>query len=394
MTYIRSQADSDLAAMMHGTDLGDIVNQDGLWYRAARSVLARIDPAETRRITPISNVIHDNVYNYTAPSDLKGNKIIDIRPQVSRTVADNPTQLRSQRFDLRKALRDRTVQVKHDDATKSIRISWNVSPSPTTLHAMNSLSGNGTWAAVGSATDIAVDSQFYVSGSGSIKFTHNITGDGIQITGMASVDLSNHDEVSELFVWAYFLDGSNVTSATFVWGNDLTTNFWTSAETTTQADGTSFQIGWNLFKFMWNAATESGTVDPETIDSLKFTVAGSSVTSPIRVDNIISSIGKPFDIEYYSKFLFRSSSGTFQETTTASDDIINLDTDSYNILVYETAILAAQQVQGQDMTADINFFREQLHDSRIGLYAKYVKQWPSEAMNPVAQYYSVRSPNR
>lgn len=394
MAFTRAQAESDLAGMLHGSDLSDIVNLDALHFRAGRTVLSRIDPAETRRIAPLANLIHDDVYNYTAPSDLKGNKIIDIRPQVSRTTADNPTQLRSQRFDLRKALRDKTVQVKHDDATKSIRISWDVSPAPVTLHAMNSFDGNGTWSAVASASDVGTDNQSYVSGSGSVKFTHNASGDGIQITDMSSVDITDHENVAEDFFWIDVQNGSNLTSVTPIIGNDLSTNFLTGVAQTAQADGTSFQNGWNRIKFSLADATESGTVDFSEIDSIKVTLASSEALGVVRVDNFISTIGKNFDIEYYSKFIFRTSGGTFKEDTNSTDDIINLDTDSYNIYLYELAILGAQQTQGQDMTQDINFFTEQLHDPTIGLYAYYKKQWPSEAMKPIATYYRVTSPNR
>jgi len=392
MAYSIAQLKDDLIGIGHGTNLNKIQNLNGLFNRTAKKVLAEIDPSETIRIANLTNAIHDDIYDYTLPSDVKGTKVIDIRPQVNRTIADNVSQFTSEEFDLRKSTMDDIIQTKYRDGTKSIRISKNISPAPVTLHSMDSLTGNGTVAVVGSATGLATNSQYYVSGNKSIEFNIVSTGDGIQITGMSSVNLTDHDEVSEHFVRFYMDDVSNLTSATLIWGNDLTSNYWTGTAQTAQADGTAFRNGWNTIKVKWSDATESGTVDPTAIDSLKITFASGAINN-VRVDLWTSSIGEIYEIEYYSKFLFSNSSGTFQETTSADDDTINLDTDSYNIFLYECAYLMAQQMQGEDSGFDVRFFRDELYGdgsaNKKGLYKLYKKSNPSRAIKIKSTYYRI-----
>lgn len=297
---------SHLGGMIHGGSVQRITSINELAYRAGMNVIGKIDPAETRRITNLSNPVHRGIYDYALPTDFK--KIADLRPQVNRSLRDNIVQRFSKRFDLYKRIEDRTIQIKDTDGTRTIRINIAVSPAPIVINSMDSLTGNGTWGAVGSAANVEVNSQFFISGSNSIEFDLIATGDGLQNTTMTAQDLTEHDEISELFVWVYVNDATLLTSVTMLWGNDLTTNFWTGVAATTQFDGTAFRNGWNLCKFTWADATESGTVDPALIDSIRVTVA-SSAQNNVRIDHVTSSIGKIFEIEYYSKFLWRTSAG-------------------------------------------------------------------------------------
>lgn len=389
MALTSQNVSDNLAGMMHSTGVKKIVNLNELKHRAGMNVLSKIDPLETIRVQNITNPIHDDVFEYSAPSDFKD--IIDLRPQVNRTERDNPVRVGSKRFSLKKALEDRTVQIKHDSGTTSLRINIDISPSPVILHTLNDLDGNGTWEAAGSAANVAEESIYYVSGSKSIKFTHTASADGIQITDMTAVDLTDHDEISELFVWVYVPDVTNLTSVTMLWGNDLTTNYWTGAAQTAQADGTAFRNGWNLIKFTWSGATETGTVAPATIDSIRITLASSAALGVCRVDNIISSIGKIWEIEYYSKYIWRNSSGTFIQKPTTSSDILNLDESSYMIYLNELKLLAAQQLQGPEATQDKNDARLELYgdDRQPGLYISYTRKHPSQAMKRQTKYYSI-----
>lgn len=382
-----------LTRRLHGTNINDVTDVNGLLFDAARKVLAEVDPAETRRVTNLSNAIHDDVFNYTLPNDLKGRKVIDIRPQANRTVGDNFSQRLSEAFDLQKNIEDNTFSIRHSDGTKSIRISKNISPAPVTLNEFDSLTANGTVAIVGTAAGLAVNNQFFISGSGSVEFDSAASADGVQVTAMTSVDLTKHDEVSTMFLRFYADDVSNITSATLIWGNDLSTAFWTGVAQTAQFDGTAFRNGWNTISVPWSTATETGTVDPAAIDSLKVTFATSGTVDNLRVDFWTSSIGEIFEIEYYSKFLFRNSGGTWIESPTADSDIINLDTESYNLFLYEAAILAAQQVAGEDMASDVGLWTNELYGGggKLGLYRKYKKDNINESILPQGRYYNLPS---
>ena len=100
--------------------------------------------------------------------------------------------------------------------------------------------------------------------------------------------------------------------------------------------------------------------------------------------------GTILSYEYYSKYLFRDAiTGAFQETVTDNSNFINLDTESFNLMVYLVAYFAVQQQQGLDaMFYDGNFFLQQYQQ---GL-ARYKSMYKSELQKPQSSYYTMNKP--
>jgi len=391
MSLTISNTKDSLTGMIHSTNLDKIKNINDLFRRAANKLLAEVDPPDTIKIAQITNAVHSDIYDYSAPSDLKGNMIIDIRPQVNRALSDRMGQRFIEPFDLRK--RNNTFNVLYNSGEKSLRLSKNISPAGITLHDLNSITANGTWAVGGDATNLTADSLNVISGSASLNF--DLDGSGttgyIEISDMTDVDLSDQDEIGQIFVRVYIPDSSTVTNFILRWGND-TSNYWHSTVTAPH-DQTTFKTGWNILRFNWNGATEVGTVDPEAIDYLRVTVTyDGDADTDYRVDKISCSSGEIWEVVYYSEFLFRTSGGTWQETTGTDTDIINLDVDGYNLFLYECAILAAQQAQTDQMTEDINFFKRELYGygKEPGLYSIYKTKNPNQVKKPIDFYYRIR----
>lgn len=383
MAYTISQLKTDLIGALHGTALNKITGVDDLIDRAARKLLSDVDLQETKRQTQLTNAIYSDVFDYTLPSDLKDDKIIDIFPQVNRKLDDNLAQVYAKNFDLRKV--NNTFDIKHDSGTKSIRISKKVLAG-VTLHGMDDITDNGTWAVSGDATNLTQDTLQFVSGSGSLNFDldGSTTSGFIQNSTMSSVDLTDDEDISTLFAWVYFPDASTITSVDLRWGSD-TTNYW-NVTSTTQHDSNAFETGWNLIAFNWNGATETNSPDSSGIDMLRVTVNYDGVAdTDFRVDNIVSRRGSIFNIKYYSKFLFRSSAGTFQETVSNDSDIVNLDTTGQNLLLDKLTELAARQIQGKNSTFD---YQTYLADYKEGI-AKYKRTNKSEAIKTRATYYDI-----
>ena len=374
-----------LAAQLHGSTLNKVRNFEALCERVANNVISRLDPIDTQRTQALVNPIHSRVYDYALPSDFK--KPIDLMPQDNRASSDNASYESARSFDLRKLIEDKKISIESREGTRFLRVNWPVSPSPLTLHDMNSLTAEGTWSVVGSAANLRINEQYKISGNASIEFDLVVSGDGIQNTGMDALDLTDLDEMADAFVWGYFGSVANLTSVTGIWGNDLTTNYWTPTAQTAQADGTAFKTGWNLLKFPWSTATETGTVAPATIDSFKLTVAATGAIANIRFDNIIFSLGRIFDMKYYSKYLFRNSSGTWLSRPTSDDDTVVLDSDAINIFLLEMLIGAAQQMEAEESGFDINFAQDQLHNPKYGLYARHRAAYPTEAKKKTGHYY-------
>ena len=390
MSYLISDAKEDLEGMLHSTSVSKVKNIYSVFWRAARNLLTKIDPPDTKRIAQITNAVHDDIYDYTAPSDLKGNKIIDIRPQANRAQSDSFSQRFAREFD--KYKKTGTFQIRMNKGTKTLRLSANISKSPVTVHSMDALTGEGTWAAGGDATNLTRDTLEYLYGAASLNFDLNASGSVgyIENSTFTAIDLSDYDEVGALFVSVYIPDISIITNFILRWGSSSSA-YW-SRTVTAPHDQSAFKTGWQILKFEWNGATETGTVDPAAIDYLRLSVTyNGTAETDLRADKITCSKGEIYELEYYSENLFQNSNSTWIAKPTEDTDIVNLDEDGYNLFLYESGLLACQQMAGADSAADQKFFKEQLYGDGArenpGLYHKFKVDHPTEALRPRGYYW-------
>lgn len=388
MSFTITQIKENLTGMGHGGTLNKVRNIEALFERVAARFVLLCKPVETMRLGTLASTIHDDVYNYALPSDF--NALIDLIPQDNRNSWDMAYRRYAGKFDVEKAIKQNTLSIEGSEGSKIIRINWR-SRKGKTLHDMNSVTANGTWAAVATASGIQANSIFKVSGSASIEFDLAASGDGISNTSMNAVNLTDEDEVGDFFVWVYFGSVANLSSISARWGNDLTTAFWAATAQTTQADGTAFKAGWNLVKFPWSTATETGSVAPATIDSFRITVASSGAIANIRVDNIVCSIGRNFDIKYYSKYLFKNSSNTtYMSRPTSDDDLVTIDNDSLPIFLFELLKDMALQMEGTDSSFDIEYAEAQLKM----IYPAFRSEHPDQRKKLAGNYTGLPRLNR
>jgi hypothetical protein len=386
MSYTILNFETDLARKLHGTTINKVGDIYDIAYEAARNVLAKLDLQESKRASSLSNPIFDDVTRYALPSDLKGDKFISVLPQTNVNPTDNLVHVYGRNFDLNKLYKNGIIDIAYENGTKFLNIAVEGNPG-TTLHTVNSVTENGTWAVSANASNLETDSLNYYSGSASLRFDLNSNGGAttgvITNSTIEDVDCSDAEDIGSLFMPLYLTSTTGITSIKLEWGDDGSNNWYKTV--TTQSDGTALKAGWNLLQFDWVSSTEVGTPDSSAVAFLRITVNydGTAQTN-LRFDNIVVRVGTLYTIKYYSKFLFRTSAGTWIEKPTASSDIINLDTDSYNLFLYEAAYMLAQEVQGEDAVFDRNFFESRL----LELYKEYRANYRSEAYRPQSNYNS------
>lgn len=377
-----TQIKDHLTGLGHGGTLNKVRNIESMFERSASRFLQKCKPVETIRTTGLTSTVHDDFYNYTPPSDF--NSLIDLYPQDDRGSWDMAFRDHAGKFDREKAIREKTLSIEGSDGSKVLRINWR-SRQGKTLHTMNSLTDNGSWAIVGTASGLVADEIVKYSGSGSIRFDVAVTGDGIQNTTMTALDFTDEDEIADIFIPFYIknsTDLANLNSVTAIWGNDLTTNYWTGVAQTAQADGTAFKVGWNVIKVPWSTATETGTVTPASVDSLKITFNIDAAIGDIRVDNVIFSIGRNFDCKYYSKYLYKSTAGVYSSKPSTDDDYVTIDNDSLPIFLFELLKDMAHQVEGTDSAFDIAYAEKELSV----LYPAFRSENPDQRKKAVTSY--------
>ncbi len=241
MAYSVQTCKNDLQGVLHGTTLNQITNIDGVFNRAARQLLLDLDPQETKRIVE---------FTYAIAADVKGNKVIDIRPQVRRLPTDIWTQAYNQAFDIAKQnimSQSDMFTMNFDTGVKTIRINAPYLNEPVIVNQIEAIATNGTWAIGGlgnTASNLVVNNSNFVQGSGSLQFDVSVGTGFISNSTMTAVDLSDYEDQASFFVWVYVPTGANLTSVTLRIGSS--TSAYDSLAVTTNQQGNTFENGWNL----------------------------------------------------------------------------------------------------------------------------------------------------
>lgn len=387
-----NELENHLIGLSHGGTLNKVRNRYYLYKRVANTVLSKIKPLESIRTSQL--VVSTDNYTYQLPSDFYA--LIGIYPQGERNWNEEGERTTVEDFDRKKKIDDKKFSIEGINGTKVVRIDWDTRPSKV-LHSMESVTSNGTWVASGTTTNILTDTIYKITGGGSVRFDVGVSGSGIANTTMASVDLTTEDEIADLYLSFYIKDAvelAKLTSVSARWGNDVTTAYWEGVAQTQNADGTAFSIGWNTVKIPWSTATETGTVNPATIDSARVTFATTGTLNDVRVDNLMFSIGYAFDNKYYSKYLFQTAAGAYISQPTTDTDLLILDDDALNIFIYECLDEMAHQVEGEDSRFDMEQARKKLHGDnsasdyagRVGLYAMYRANYPTQEKKIISSY--------
>ncbi len=388
MSYNILQLKNDMTGMMHGTTSNQVQNFDGLINRAARQLLLDLDPQETKRSVEFVAPIFNSVFDYPIAADVKGNKIIDVFPQVQRIPQDVWLQSYNQAFDVFKQNLfsfQNMFTINFNTSLKTIRINAPWLNPPVIINQVESTNDNGTWTAGGTASGLAVNNTNFAQGAGSLQFNATTGAAYIENSTSEALDLSAVVNQSYLFVWVYVPMAANLTDVKLRWGSSAT-NYYEGTATQTQ-QGTVFVNGWNLCQFPWVNAVTHGTPNSSSITYLRVTLDLTASATACLVNGINSILGSILSYEYYSKYLFRdSSTGVYQETVTDDSNLINLDTESYNLLTYLVAYLAFQQQQGLDASFYDGGWAKNQYDAGI---IRYKAMYKSEVQKPQSTYYNM-----
>jgi len=387
MSYSILDLKNDVTASMHGTTANQVQNFDGAINRAARTLLLDIDPQETKRQMQFVGPIFNTVYDYPIAADVKGNKIIDVYPQVDRLPQDIWTQAYNQAFDVAKQnifSMANMFTINFNSSVKTMRINAPYLNPPIIVNEVDNTTSNGTWATGGTASNISNNGQNWVQGAGSIQFDATTGAAYIENSTMTAIDLSDVANQASMFTWVYVPTGANLTSVNIRWGSSSSDYYSLTVTQTQQA--TAFVNGWNLCQFPWASASTTGSPDASSIGYGRITLNLTASATGCLVNGMNSILGTILMYEYYSKYLFRNAStGAYQETVLDDSDLINLDTESYNLLTYQTLFLVSQQMQGADaLKFDASFAANEYAKGVL----RYKSMYKSELQKPQSVYYN------
>lgn len=389
-TYTVAQLASDLNRKLH---TGAIEQTRGFYdaiWGGARNVKDKVYPPELKRVAFLEQALYDQVHRYALPNDFDVNKFIDLKilsqaANVPGLYQTSPRQL-TRLFDsgmYASPVNATNIAIDYDSGIKYALISTPFPQTTTIIHPMSSLSENGTWNTSSNLVNLSVDKLNYISGNGSLRFDlNNSSNTGyIENFTLTPVDLSAYVQVGAIFNWVYLPTASAFTSVSLRWASSLTDYY----EFTVNGphDNTSFTDGWNLLKFPFDNMITVGTPNPAAISSIRITfqTTGVAVTG-VHIDNLVARQGKVYALKYYSNCFFEDPvTHVWKNRPTSLGDIIHCEDDTYGLLVLESALEIAQEVQDSDMKIDYDKFNKELNDK----YTLYITNHKSEV--PVIQRY-------
>jgi len=382
MAYTVNDLKSELSGMLHGTSLNQVENINGVIYRAARRLLADVDPQETVRYVQLQP-FNQYTYNYTCPADLKDDRIIDIRKQTNRLALDNFHQEYSVEFDVEKTTNvlKNNFSIDWKNGNKTILVDIKSMPTVTVI---DGVTDSSIYTATTGASNTYTDNSDFTYGQSSIAVQQNAAVTTISTTFADAIDISAQTQEGTIYGNVWFEDALHVTSVSISVGTD-SSNKLTMTQTMTQ-DGITFQNGWNSIGALLSSGVTTGSYTG-LITYLELTVTTTS-NQKVKWNYVRAGIGEVFGCQYYSKYLFRNATtGAFQETITSlnGSEIINLDTTSYNLLLLQTAAQAAQQSIPLSPNSDVDRY-EQAYQAEL---ARYIAKIKSQTLPASATWYRV-----
>jgi len=340
--YTYSQLKSDVNARIKGK-IGILVDIRSTINQGVRQTYSDLDLLTARRKAKLTPNLFSGIYEYAAPTDLKGYAIITIQNQTfekSRYWNLVPYEqfLRRQDFN--------TIAISDYDGLRKVLLNTIVDDKKITIGSFDSVTG---WTAVGDAENIDTDKSDFITRNASLSF--DISSAGGLTAGVGNIDIGKIDMTDYLkgngtvTVWVKILSIVGLTNYILNIGSD-SSNYY-SKTTTTQSDGTAFVEGWNLLKFDMTSLTTVGTpVDTECVyAALYMTKLNTKISeSGYKFDDLILHNGEISNIYYYSGYGWQTSGGTYIKNSTADSDLLNAGEEEYEIILCKCTELAADEV--------------------------------------------------
>ena len=322
--------------------------------RGARRVLDDIDLRSTKRNSVLSTDLFDDVFSYGAPSDLKGDAIIDIIPQVNRSSRFRVDLVDEAEFDLKKNVDRNIIAIARDELVNRLKFSGDVDDATLTAATFDSTTADGgTWAAFGDATNVTNETDNYITGGGAVEFDLVGSGTTAGLDGtITSIDIAEFINAGHVFAWVYINSTTNLTNWILRIGSD-SSNYYTQTVTTDHSSA-AFVNGWNLLRFDFASMTETGTVVDASVDyvALYMTKTSGKSDDGYRIDHMVIHSGEIHYVLYYSRFPWQDTTGTYLEDSTADTDLLNAETDEVQGFIFRCKAELFREVRRFDLVKD------------------------------------------
>lgn len=357
-----------------------------LVFKALEEVRNEVDILESKRVVPLLPALYGGEVLYPLPPDV--DFITDITPYDQ---SESNIGLGNKRTDLTSHF-----YIDYVNGIKLLRVKDGLpffrQDPPLVLNQMDDLVGNGTVIVSSDATNLDLNTIFYLQGKASLDFDI-IASSGhasLEVNNFTAVDIENYSRDAIFNVGIFFPEElvDNVTNIVLKIGSDNSNYFEMTVSKT--AYDSAFIEGFNVLRFEKRNATENGTVDEQNISYLEVrinhTLPNSTEVKGVKIDVVSIHKGQGYKLEYYSDWFFRNPSNNARLRMPSSvglSDIVEVDRTVFNLIVKELEKIMDMALRGQQGGAVWQQANRTLYGvygdfKNLGLYEKYKRDHPSE----------------
>jgi hypothetical protein len=221
----------------------------------------------------------------------------------------------------------------------------------TTLHAMDTYDGNGTWAGTNDATTVATDTTTYKEGTGSVSYSidvSNSTSNKATLTNstLTGVDISSNEiNNGAIVLWTYLTDADDIRSIEVKFGSD-SSNYY-AVRGFQDVQGIKYQDGWNRILIPTLSKQTVGTPDLSSVDYLQVNTefdSGEADQASCRIDSI----------QYVDKYIQYYYTRKSSNMTSDSDESI-IPSDYQYIYEIYAEYKCWRSIGGKEQLANLKF---------------------------------------
>lgn len=385
----------DVTRKIHGGGIDDF---QSCLDEGRRNMLEMIQPGEMSRKAFMEQALYDQVDKYAVPEDMDYDNLQQIKMVSSyRNVdtLDSPLELVYRRYYDQKRHDSRNIiSIFYENGVKYAGITH-----PRGLkecqhllvNDVNSLTANGTWNVGGNVVNLRLDELNHITGHASLSFDINDsdTFGFIENSSMKPIDMSDYLNVGAAFVWANIPIPENLVAVKLILGSNVTDHTTDTYSSTVghPHDNNEFTTMWNLLKYMLNNLAVTGFPNPKSIGFMRveFTTTGEGIPN-CNIDNVVIRKGTVYEMVYDSEYcLIDAVTGAWKQRTTSNSDIVPLETDSYQILMLETALVAQKDLYANNFGASTDVAG--IEGDLAKAYSKYAVNHTDESIEPTEDTY-------
>ncbi len=399
-TYNYALIQRMLHTRIHGR-LSDLNSRDtnterDLINNAVRTALSEIDFRGNIRETLLTPNLMDNQYDYALPNDVKADKIIDLRPQVtdSRGKFETYDLVAPSEFDRRKKSEKGLFTILNDDLNRVLRVTADVEDNTLVIGQMESITGEGDcWEGFGNTADsnVKTDLVDFIQGNGAVRFSDTVLGAGDSIIGIENNGFTAFDISAFLSKGSFFVYGKLDTGDTGIkqlnlrLGSD-SNNYRTFSDSTGN-DCNPFVSGWNLVRLDASTSVSTGApVDTAITYAALFwgRDSGKHLDTDFAFDYLIAKTGKYYNLSYYSRYVWQDTAFGVSENSSNDSHTLLLQNDEVEVVMAKAAEYASQFLRDN---TDVVYWQKEFER----LKQIYLMSHPSQASVLTQSYYDLES---